>query len=119
VARQRKVYAEPFNRNIPPLFSKGGILYKQQDIGTRIGFMVEMPEEHFTYAAWSSLHRVARRELADFVFIERRTASDAELSQLDWLLEAGHKHWWADKEYPRCNLNRYIEQLEKKIKEKK
>jgi hypothetical protein len=115
VATARKKYEQPFNRKIPPLFQKGGLIYKQRQIGAKIALMVEMPEENFTARDWRSVYEGAKRELMDICFLENRCASYAELSQLDWLSEAGHKLWWLDEFRPPCNLNHQLEKLRKEI----
>jgi hypothetical protein len=109
-------HSEPFNTRIPPLFLRGGILDKVKDIGARIRFMVEMPEGHFSGRIWLNLYESSRRELMDICYLEQRCASFGELSQLEWLKTAGHRLWFADVERPRCNLNIYIEKIERELK---
>jgi hypothetical protein len=115
---KRKKFEQPFNRRIPPLFLKGGLLDKSRELGARIRFLVEMPEEHANYRQWQHLYEAARAELADICFLEERCATYAEQSQLDWVREAGHRLWLVDVQRPRCNLNSYIAELERKLKDK-
>lgn len=115
---KRKQYDQPFNRLIPPLFSKGGLLDKARELGPRIRFLVEMPENHSSARQWESLYLSARAELAEICYLEERVASYAEQSQLDWLAKAGHRLWLVDTERPRCNLNSYVAELERKLKGK-
>lgn len=113
---RRIKYDQPLNRKIPPLFQRGGLLYKARELGAKIGFIVEMPEDHFTTRAWLNLYESARRELMDICFLEQRCASYAELSQIDWLKQAGHRLWFKDAKYPRCDMNHYIEKIEGELR---
>ena len=117
-AKKRKDFDQPFNSRIPPMFRKGGLLhkYKQHEIGARLAVMVEMPEEHSSVRIWRGLYTLARRAMEELCFMERRTPTWAELSQLEWLQEAGHQLWMEDKVRRRTSLA-YIEELEKQIKE--
>jgi hypothetical protein len=120
---QRKDYVYAFNRKLPPLFKKGGLLDRQRPgsplhIGAKVRFMVEMSEDHFPSKEWNGVYRSARQELMEVCFVLQRPATRAELSQLNWLAESGHAIWFADKSDPRCDVYAYIEQLEAKLKEK-
>jgi hypothetical protein len=117
-----RAYVFAFNKRLPPLFKKGGLLDRQRPgspvhIGAKVRFMVEMPEGHFPAKEWLGVYRSARQELMELVFMLNRSATKAELSQLEWLRESGHSPWTADKENPRCDLYNYIEQLEARVKE--
>lgn len=115
MATPRRKYDSPFNPRIPPLFSKGGPLYKARNLGAKIAFMVEMPADHFSLRQWRSLHDSARTELALLCFLEQRCATYSEMSQLDWLHEAGHKLYLTDSERPRCNTLAQIDELKTRI----
>lgn len=113
---KKKNFDQPFNRRIPPLFLPGGLLDKVKEIGPRVRFMVEMPEGHSTLRQWLNVYESARRELAEIVFLEERCATYAELSQLDWLKQAGHRLWMKDERRPLCNLNAYVRDIERRLK---
>jgi hypothetical protein len=117
MATKRKQFDQPFNSRIPPLFSPGGLLDKTRELGAKVRFMVEMPEDHFNHRYWLNVYNSAMTELALICFLQQRCASYAEMSQLDWLAESGHRLWTADAEAPRCNLNAYIAELERRVQD--
>jgi hypothetical protein len=109
----RANYTQPFVRTIPPLFQPGGLCYTPANLGARIAFMVNMPQEQISVRMWQACYDSAVRALADAIFYQERGPTAAELTQLDWLKHSGHFVYAKDERPPRMNWEKLILDLER------